>query len=338
MVVREGPKPAIAFLGTFDDAERARVTGLFEQLSHMLESWCYVDYARAEEACIELAQRLVDRVAGDVLDEAQYVAIPRGGHIVLGMFATVAGLRPDHVGTMDDDPDRPVVVIDDAALTGNRFGRWLAATGKRRVVFAPLCAPAELTRAVEEAEDRVIACLTAVELKDVRATTTGGDDDLWRATWRARLDDQRYWVGRPEHLVFAWKEPDRSLWNPVTDRLEPGWRTAPPEICLSNRLLVRSSPNRIQRQPYAPGPLAPGDELIVGEDGGEIVVGDPEQGSAIGLVGTAATMWRSIVDCGTIEGAVQDLTATFDVDPTRLSEDVRGFADMLMKRGLLVWR
>ena len=332
-VVRDGPRPALAVLGEFDDAAEARVRGLFDQITHLLATWRYIDYARAEAACIELQQRLAERVPDEVLRAAQYVAIPRGGHIVLGMLATVAGLRAEQVGEMDDDPDRPVVVVDDGALTGNRFARWLAATTKRRVVFAPLCAPLELTWRIEQAETRVIACVTARELKDAGPAAPETDGPAGRR----QVEGHRYWVGHPEHLVFAWKEPDRSLWNPVTDRLEPGWRTAPPALCLGNR--IRAAPDdRVQRQRLGPGPLAAADHVVVGELDGEIIIGDPVRGEAVGLAGTAASIWRALVGNGTIEGAVQELLADLDVSAQRLTEDVGAFVQELCRRELLVVR
>ena len=43
-------------------------------------------------------------------------------------------------------------------------------------------------------------------------------------------------VGLARHLCFPWKETNRLLWNPVTERVEIAWHVVPPELCLENRI------------------------------------------------------------------------------------------------------
>ena len=304
---------------------------LFGQVQHMLDTWVHLDYQSAEHACDRLAERLAEQVPASLLDEATYVAVPRGGHIVLGMLATTAAISADQVGTMAGGPERPVVVVDDCSLTGDRFGRWLRANDKRRVVFAPLYAHPALRAAVVAAESRVVACVAAYDLE---ANDEYGIDGPRSTAWEGRVEGHRYWTGSPAFLSFAWKEPDRSLYNPVTAQMEPGWRTVPPSLCLGNRH-AGTATARVQVQLPSPGPLQPADGVIAGELDGEFVVADAESGHAIGLSGAGALMWRSLLDRGSVDGAVDDLLPAFDASPEQLAADTRHFVDGLVARGLL---
>jgi hypothetical protein len=332
-VVRAGERPALAVIGEMDEAAEARVLALFEQINDMLIRVRYVDYAQAERDAEILAERLVARLGSALLGEATFVAIPRGGHIVLGMLVTALGVPSSRVGA-DVDPDRPVVVVDDCALSGNRFGRWIAESPKRRIVLACLYAHPDLAARVEMEEERVLACVAARDLQDRGAALMGaGPYREWRAKWTARLEPPRYWVGVPESLVFAWKEPDRTTVNRATGETELGWRVFPPQLCLSNRSVGAVAP--VQVQPDAPGPIRPRDSVFFAEIDGGLVIADAEGGGAVRLDAVGAAMWHALVARGTLEAAAKDLEQEYDVQGRHIEEDLAALVGALTGGGYL---
>ncbi len=337
-VVRGGLRPALGLLGAFDPADRARIEILGAELPSRLDELRFVGYSDAAAACEILGQRLLDRVGRERLETARFEAIPRGGHIVLGMLAMVLGLRSEQLEPPTEVDERLTVVIDDSALTGHRFGRWLEASAARKVVFATLFAPVELSAAVECAEpERVLACVTAHELRDRGPERYGADYPQWQRSWAEVLDQPRYVVGDHEPLAFAWKEPDQSLWNPVTARREPGWRCLPSEVCLGNRT-TGGLPATVQLQPMAAGPLRLAEDVIFADIDGCIILGSTEGGEAVSFDGVAADMWRTMIEQGDTARTVAVLRGQYDVDELQLETDVIAFLEMLRERGWVVER
>jgi hypothetical protein len=140
LVVRPAPDPLLGVAGYFDGADRVRLGALRWQLERVLPRLRYVSYARAQEDCERLAARLVERFGRDELRDFRFVAIPRGGFVVLGMLAYILGLRGSQLEP-PHPPDAPLVVVDDCALSGVRFGQFLERVDCSRVVFAHLYSP-----------------------------------------------------------------------------------------------------------------------------------------------------------------------------------------------------
>jgi hypothetical protein len=300
----------------------------------MLATLRYVDYPQAERDAVALAERLETRVGRGLVDEAHFLAIPRGGHIVLGMLVTALGVPSSQVGS-DGDPERPVVVVDDCGLSGHRIGQWIAASSKRRIVVASLYAHPDLVRNMEAAEPRVLACVAGRDLRDCGEERLGAlGYRAWRQRWEPRAEPPRYWLGVPEYLAFAWKEPDRMLVNRATGRTEDGWRTFPPALVLANRAAAAGA-SRVQVQADGPGPLRPAASVFVAEVDGGLVVADAERGGAVRLDAVAASMWRALVAHGTCEGAVAQLMRDYGVPGDQLGGDLGRFVDELSNRGLL---
>ena len=145
--------------------ERARLAYLAETLRVLRRHVVYVDYAEAERACERLAASLSGEFGTDDLRRFAYQAIPRGGLIVLGILSYVLDL-PATCFNSDADPGRPLVIVDDCALSGARFGRELKSAGSRAVVFAHLYSHPELRSAILRAEPGVEFCVAARNLED----------------------------------------------------------------------------------------------------------------------------------------------------------------------------
>lgn len=334
LVVRKEPEPLLGVVGRFDAAGRSRLEGLRWQIETALPEMRYVGYEQAERDCEILAEKLVERFGREELRSFRFTAVPRGGFVVLGMLSYILGLSQEQLETPHSS-EAPLVVVDDCALSGDRFRRFLARTENERVVFAHLYSPLELRRAVE-ARERGVVCIGAHDLVDHAPDRQGGGYAAWRERWLRRMDDRGYWVGQPEHVCFAWNEPDISIWNPVTEREEGGWRLVPPKLCLKNRPAPGAEVPPVQVQSAGRGPLKPSPAVLFGELEGEVVVGDIDSGASFVLEGAGADMWRAIVEYGGLEEATSSLLEEYEVDEETLKRDLESFAENLLEQRLLV--
>lgn len=333
VVVRTRP-PAVGIFGDFDEPTAARIEAAAAHLDHAVGTLRYVGYAEAEEHCATLARKLIDRYGREQLTGFGFTAIPRGGLIVLGMLSYRLGL---HASRLDRPPSdgAPLVVVDDCALTGSRFRRFLDTCDHPRIVFAHLCSPADLRTAIEAREPRVEACLAAADLVDHAPARLGDEYPAWRERWMSRAQGGIYWVGQPEHVAFAWNEPDVTIWNPVSEREEVGWRVVPPELCLKNGSLDGGPAVPVQVQAEGPGPFRTAPEVLYADFGERVVVARRGATGSVALEGWGAVFWRSLIEHGRPDGAARSIVRQHGLDGARVSEDLEAFADDLVRGGLL---
>lgn len=336
LLVRREPEPALAVLGEFDEAEVARLAGLRRGLEEHLTRLRYVPYSQAEAACEELAGRLVQRFGREYLRSLSFVAIPRGGLFVLGMLSYLLGLDHERLEAPERAAaGRPIVVVDDCAYTGHRFGRYLERLRWRQSIFAHLYSHPDLRAAIEREEQSVVALVAARDLHDYAPADHGDKYEEWRERARAVGPRPSYWIGRTERVCFAWSEPDYNFWNPVTGRLESGWSLAGPDLCLKNREGAGRTAISLEVQPPARGDLRPPPGVLFGEFEGTLIVGNLDTGESIALDPVAAEMWRALVECESRAEALARLAAGFDADSAKLEADLSAFAADLMARGML---
>lgn len=334
--IRLSPRPVLAVVGSFDASMESWLNGQSRALQRGCAQLRYVDYTQAEEDCTILAAQLVECLGRDGVKRFHFAPIPRGGLIVLGMLAYL--LQLDRTQLLPPHPaDVPLVIVDDCALSGARFGRFLASCTNHQVIFAPLYSPPDLRAAIASREPRVVACLSARDLKDHGPEQFGAEYSGWQARWQERLGSSRYWIGMPDHVCFPWNEPDRSVWDPAAERVVPAWPIVPPERCLKNRLPAENGGIPVQVQPQGRGPLRPSADALFGEFQGQIVIGHLRTGENFGLADVAAAMWRAIVEHGNLEEVLAALGRDYEVDEGRLRADLRAFIDDLLARGLLEW-
>lgn len=335
LVVRHAPRPVLGVVGRFDAAAKARLATLGPQLADGLSCLRYVGYAQAEEDVQRLASMLVERFGREKLRRFRFTAMPRGGLVVLGMLSYALGLR--HAQLEPPYPeDVPLVVVDDCAITGYRFNEFLTRYGSHQIVFAHLYSHPELRVAIEARRPQVISCVGARDLYDHAPERYGAEYGAWREHWVSRFGgDIGYWLGQPSHLCFSWNEPDVTIWNPSTEKLERGWRIVPPELCLKNGGGHNMGSLTVQVQPEGAGPLRASEQVIFGEFEGNVIVGNTETRASFTLTGVAADMWRRIVEHGNLDEAVASLLREYDVDPSTLRADLRGFVEDLLAQDLL---
>ncbi len=334
LIVRSEPNPLLGVVGYFDRAGEARLELLHWQLEHFLPHTRYVGYDQAEKDCEQLAARLLERFGSEALQGFQFTAIPRGGFIVLGMLAYVLGLQRSQLEP-PHPPEKPLVVVDDIVMSGVRFQQFMERCESRQVVFAHLYSAPELREEIEAREPQV-TCLGARDLRDRASEIFGDEYPAWRERWSKHMGRRGYWVGQPDHVCFAWNEPDLGIWNPVTEREERGPPFIPPELCLKNRLAPGSVKSIwVQAQPKGKGPLRPSDHVLFGELEGQIIVGDLQAKESFVLSDAGADMWRAVVKHGNVEAAADELLKEYDVDEVTLRADLHGFVNDLLSRGFL---
>ena len=213
---RSRQRPSLILLTDSDEACESRFKTEGSVLNRDCSQLQYVDYGRAEQICRILASRLVERFTKVELSRFHFAAIPRGGHIVLGLLAYILNLRPAQLAP-PHPPDIPLVVVDDCSLTGARFRQFMKGCAHQRVVFVSLYSHPALRAAIESEELRVLACLSAKDLFDYAPDRLGHGYSAWQERWRSRLKGDGYWVGQVS-VCFAWNEPDRLLWNRTTQQ------------------------------------------------------------------------------------------------------------------------
>ncbi|WP_262504737.1 PqqD family protein [Salinibacter ruber] len=233
----------------------------------------------------------------------------------------------------------PIVVVDDCALTGSRFRRFLQKYPDREVIFTPLYAHPELCEAIERDEPQVTACVNVRDLHDYASERFGNNHSEWQARWHERHPDSRYWIGRTEHLCFPWGETDTVTWNPKEERVEQGLSVVPPEHRLKTRpgadSSQRESSASVQVQPSPTGPIRPSPPVLFGQVGNHTIVANPEADVCIELGGTAAAMWHALVEHGTIGDTMGALRQAYSVGETTLRADLVDFAKQLAVHDLL---
>lgn len=77
------------------------------------------------------------------------------------------------------------------------------------------------------------------------------------------------------------------------------------------------------------------DTVLTRELAGESVLMDLASEAYFGLDSTAALMWRVLTESASIETALVELQAQFDVDAERLQNDLEVFITRLLALGLL---
>lgn len=338
LVARPVPSPVLASVGKPNTEQTETLGRLSGRIRALLKRARHVSYDQVERDCEVLAERLSDRLQNGTLEDADFVGIPRGGLIVLGMLSYAldlphARLEPPTSG------EGPLVVVDDCALTGSRFRRFLRQHPDREVIFAPLYAHPELCATIEREEPRVTACVNAQDLHDYAPEELGEDHSEWQAQWHQRHSDERYWIGRTEHLCFPWGEADTATWNPKRKQVEQGLSVVPPEHRLKTRPGVDSSQREpsasVQVQPDPAGPIRPSPPVLFGQVGNHTIVANPEADVCIELGGTAAAMWHALVEHGTIGDTMGALRQAYSVGETTLRADLVDFAKQLAVHDLL---
>ena len=155
LVVRTKPDPLLAAIGRIGPRQERMLAALCWKLDTVLPHLRYVDHGAVTDACVRLADQLVEHLGTETLERAVFTAIPRGGLIVLGQLAYVLGLRHDQLAVDADDADdrasdstRPLLVVDDCLLSGVRSTRFLdtvtapsTRTGPRAGVSGRVLAP-----------------------------------------------------------------------------------------------------------------------------------------------------------------------------------------------------
>ena len=331
-ILRSHPSPVIGVMGYFDAEQRARIEGLQRLVKPTLDHLRYVDYQQAERDCEQLAARLTDTIGKQEIKHYHFAAIARGGLIVLGMLAYAINLNPSQ---LEPDPDAPLIVVDDCSISGARFGQFLQSCPNQHIVFAPLYACDSLLQAITAREPRVELCVSAQTMWDYAPEYHQEDYEAWRERWQARDGNRRYWIGIPEHVCFAWNEPDNGIWNPVTEAVEIGWRLVPDRFCLKNRATHQQRIAHIQHQPIAHGDLKPTDNVLFGTLDEQIVVANIETGVNLCLSNVAADMWRGIIAAPNFAGAVQELLRLYDTDEATLKADLADFTAAMQEQDIL---
>ena len=333
MVIREEPTPTIAVLGHFDPATQARLALLSRWLKDVTTTLRFISYSQSEQACERMAKEVTATLKPNILKDCSFIAIPRGGLIVLGQLSYLLGLRSEQLSP-PLSKSSPLVVVDDCALSGSRFSRFLQECTCPQILFAPLYSHPDLRKAIVDQEPRVIGCVSAYDLKDLAPTRYGEDYPQWHKQATERMKSHRYWIGQTEEICFPWNEPDHNFWNPVTEQMEDCWRLFPPQRCLKNRLAAAYS-IPVQKQSHGNGSLHPADDVIVGQWKSQIVLSKLTTKRSHTLEGTGVDFWHTLMDSTNLDTAIARLSKIYDAEREILKSDLEQFSKTLIDQGIL---
>ena len=333
LVVRREPAPLLGVIGRIDEVARESLKMLRVQLDNVLPRVQSLDHEDVLLAVDRLARGMRARFGLERCRSFDYRAIPRGGHVVLGFLGYALGLDQERLETHTSPPST-LVLIDDCVITGRRVRMALdRLAGDGRVVVATLFSAPELRQALER-DPRVLACVSAYDLRDEAPARHGEKYRAWVERWRD-VDDRAYWVGQPQHLCFPWNEPDVAFWNERTERMERGWWLQPPDRCAKHRAISEPQAPAFQLQPHGVGPLRPHPEVLAARFGERVVIGAAGWSECLVLEGVAGAMWHALVARGNVREATRELSVMYDVDSERLASDLRAFAGNLVERGVM---
>ena len=311
-----------------DERAERRLGVLARTLSRSSEGIDHLTYTDAEVATERLAALMLDEVGRQRLESSYYIPIPRGGLIVLGMLSYVLRLRPDQLPP-SDRAERPVVLIDDVALTGARVREWLDRTASDDVVVAHLASQPELRRRIGS-DPRVRNCVSSVDLQSLLDELPDAKRAKVAAHWNKQLDDRRYWFGLAKPLNFDWCEPDHMIWHESDQSFERGWHLVSPERCLKARSdLGPPSPDRARRQMRFP------DKIAYGRFDDHLLICRLDTLEITRLDAVAATMWGALGTLGDVGAAAAHLRSEYDVDDDVLLTDLIELAERFVATGLL---
>jgi hypothetical protein len=333
LVLRTDPVPTLAALGRFDEADLARLSFLARWLAPAIASTRYLDPASVEAAVGTLAGRLRSEFGNEVRD-FDFAAVPRGGLIVLGMLAYALDVDGARLGPARD-PARPLVIVDDCALTGSRFRRFVAGERASRWVFAHLCSPPELRSAMIDQVPQLSHAIAAIDLRDLAPVELGEQYREWRARVELQAGAERLWIGQPENVVFPWSEPDHNFWNAITREVEWGWRLAPPDRCLKAGSV--SYPDGVPVQVvgvHRAGRRAT-ERVLYARFEDRIHLLDRYDGKTFLLDEVGSCVWEELMAGGSDEDIANLVASRFDVGPERALTDVRSLTSDLLAHGVL---
>jgi hypothetical protein len=325
--------PYLILLHRSDSARTRQLEAQALDLDRSCKDLLYVDLPRVVEICQDLTSRLIDYFGEQEISNAFFTAIPRGGFIVLDHLTSMLALDFKQLHP-SNNPDQLTVVVDDCAISGLRFKQFIDGCPSRRIVFAHLYSHPDLRAAIEARESRVVACVSAEDLREVSKTVPPEHEQRRRE----RIErGECYWIGSTEALCFPWNEPDRSFWNPATGRQERAWKIVPPELCGKNHPAPGTTLIPIQIQPEGRGPLRPSQRAVFGELGGALVLCDMATGQCFGLEGVAADLWRALLVHGDPEAVASALQGEYDVPGEMFRKDAQNFFKDLEARDLIEW-
>ncbi len=302
------------------------------QLQQLRRQLTYVDYRQAEADCEVLAAQLLAVYGDEGVRELVFVAIPRGGLIVLGMLSYWLNLSPSQMATDAATVPGPLCVVDDCSLTGLRLQEMLTRTANSHVIFAHLYSPPGLRHGILDREPRVRCCLAARDLAEIAgahpvAPPGAGGAHLWEPLPLTRA----YWSGSAAPIAFAWSEPLIHIRDPFSGRVESGWRFAPPHRCTKNRIDL-GAPVRpaVSRRWQAP------EDLVVGQFDGVLWLIRTQTGETHSLQALKADAWRGLAAYGDTVMTLDFLASRHPLSRSELASELTNSLQWFEAEGLLV--
>lgn len=335
-LVHHRKRGVIALFGDFGSEDVPRLQHLQAWLPSALDWASRYTNVAVERAVERLAMKLQDAL-GEILRSCDWVGVPRGGLVVLGLLSYALNLKHERIQPQRLSREKPLVVVDDCALTGNRFSRFLRDINQTEVIFAHLCSPREVREAIVAEEAQVRACVAPDTLRTVASERSQDVAARWNVGDGSEPVNRRYWLGKVESPIFPWSEPDHNFWNPVTEELEWGWQLAPSEQCLKHK---HSPVDRTEvfEIPEPTGLFTLGATVLYLPVAESIYIFDYTTEKQYKLDDVGAALWNAFLVEPTMGAVIRNIVDTYDVPHDRARSDATRLAGQLVDQGLLKHR
>lgn len=286
----------------------------------------FIEYQEVEDLCARLGDRIRTFLSPEKLDQCTYVAIPRGGLIVLSFLSYLLNLRRDQIFPLESfNKDHPLVIVDDCCLSGARFATYIKNFPDRKIVFAHLLSTPGVRQSILDNEKRVLACLAAENLIELELPASIQTEEFHRKNSNVFF----YWFGYVAPFAFPWAEPDTTIWNGNAKRFE-SWHRLPPRMCLESRAELNVPYWVSQAISYnVPSHVywrAENDLIWLMHLGNEKIYL---------LKDVSAAIWRALATLGDLDLTKKFILQTFEVEEQQLEKDLHGYLEDLLAKGLI---
>jgi hypothetical protein len=295
IVVKVDLIPALGIIGEFNAVEIAYLKLQLRSLPLTCGRLKYIDPQAATAVCEKLACHLVQHYGLADLQRFGFTGIPRGGLIVLGTLSYLLNLKSSQL-TPPFPEDSPLVVVDDCILSGARVGQFLQQTASSQIILAPLFIHPDCRAGIMSREEKVSACWSGADLIDRGVEIMGANYVRWQQQNLQRLAGTRYWLGLPDYLCFPWNEPDYLLWNAMEQTYQKSWPIVPPELCLKNRSVPKTSHPTVHHQTPFPGVIQPTSNTVFAVLADIVIIGHIATGATYCLRADQARQWRRMME------------------------------------------
>lgn len=319
VVFRADFTPVIGLVGEYAEKDAERFRFALRELREAIGQARVIDHQKVEPLAERLATKLIEEEGGSVA-EYTAVAVPRGGLFVLGYLSyMLPGLSP-YAG----NPQKPLLLVDDAAYSGRRLTEWIDHFPNREIVVATLLSAPQVREAISKRYGSKVRWINAEDLSTYGSVAHRSDEQ-----------DLPPWQGRTEHCCFPWSETDRGLRLHGTAETYTAFRLSPIHFCLKNRSQFETNGSKVSIAGNERGWIRSRTGVLWANIDDRVYLADTTHGRSMTLSDTAAAFWMSCVTAESRDDSISRLSNKYGVERSRIATDLDRFASEMIGQEVL---